>query len=319
VSPLFRARTDFEPTLRTAAEQLNVPPIVLEKDYWITQVLRHISKEFPNDFIFKGGTSLSKGYSLINRFSEDLDLLIVPGDRGRNPVDKLMKKMASSAAEHVGGERHSEGFPDTGRSRTYKVTYEGLIEETQLISHGVLMEMGVRGGPQPCQAKSIGSLLESALSGAGEDTAEYDDLASFEVQLLHPGRTLLEKLSMVHRESLRLQKPDTEPKPNVGRHFFDLYFLLRDEGVLGFLDDRALVEEVLIDIQLVTDRYFSTQGPPETRPSEGFAASPAFDGSSPSLQLRKSYYDTMPELHFGDDLPDWAAICELVRDHAALL
>lgn len=316
---LFRSRADFEPTLRTAAEQLKVPPVVLEKDYWITQVLRHISEEFPKDFIFKGGTSLSKGYSLIDRFSEDLDLLIVPGDRGSNTVDKRMKQMASSAAEHIGGEPHSHGFPDTGRSRSYMVTYEGLVEETQLISHGVLMEMGVRGGPQPCEVKSIGSLLESALSGAGENTAEYVDLASFEVKLLHPGRTLLEKLSMAHRESLRLQEPDAKPKPNIGRHFFDLYFLLQDEGVLGFLNDRALVDEVLRDIQFVTDRYFSTQGPAETRPSGGFAVSPAFDGSSPSLQLRDSYYDTMPQLHFGDALPDWAAICESVRDHAVLL
>jgi hypothetical protein len=318
VASLFRARADFEPTLRAAAEQLNVPPIVLEKDYWITQVLRHISEEFPDDFIFKGGTSLSKGYSLINRFSEDLDLLIVPAGRGLGTVDKLMKRMAESAAEHIGGDHQPQPYPERGLKRSYIVSYQGLLEETPLIFHGVLMEMGVRGGPQPAEQRTISSLLGSALIRAGQDEEEFEDLRSFQTPLLHPGRTLLEKLSMAHRESLRLQQDEAKPKPNVGRHFFDVYFLLQDEGVLAFLNDRVMVEEVLRDIQVVTDRYFSTQGPSETRPSEGFASSPAFNGST-SLQLRQSYYDTMPDLHFLDDLPEWAAICELIGDRAALL
>jgi hypothetical protein len=299
---------------------LRVPPIVLEKDYWISQVLRHISEAYPDDFIFKGGTSLSKGYSLINRFSEDLDLLIVPAERGLGTVDKLMKQMAYSAAEYIGGEPRPQPYPDRGLKRSYVVSYRGKLEETPLISHGVLMEMGVRGGPQPAEPRTIGSLLGAALVEAGQDAEEFDDLRSCQTPLLHPGRTLLEKLSIAHRESLRLLQADDVPKPNVGRHFFDLYFLLQDDAVLAFLNDRYLVQEVLEDIQVITDRYFSTQGPAETRPSEGFAASAAFDGSSPaSLQLQRSYYDTMPELNFGDDLPEWTEILELVHRHAALL
>ena len=49
----------------------------VEKDYWVTQTLRILYEDYPGHFIFKGGTSLSKGFGLIERFSEDVDVLVV--------------------------------------------------------------------------------------------------------------------------------------------------------------------------------------------------------------------------------------------------
>lgn len=55
-----------------------MPADFVEKDYWVTYVLYRLVKEGVDDFVFKGGTSLSKGWNLIDRFSEDIDLLFVP-------------------------------------------------------------------------------------------------------------------------------------------------------------------------------------------------------------------------------------------------
>ena len=56
----------------------NVLPSFLIKDYWVTEILRNLqNSEFKNAFVFKGGTSLSKAFNLINRFSEDVDLLFI--------------------------------------------------------------------------------------------------------------------------------------------------------------------------------------------------------------------------------------------------
>lgn len=94
---LLRDRADFDATIDVSATQLGVNAVIIEKDYWASQVLRVLAGQFPDDFVFKGGTSLSKCYRIIERFSEGVDVLILPNGRGANTVDRLMKNMAEAA------------------------------------------------------------------------------------------------------------------------------------------------------------------------------------------------------------------------------
>lgn len=105
----FRDFDEFGPTLDIVAESLDISATAIEKDYWVSEVLRTLVATFPDDFIFKGGTSLSKAYGIIERFSEDIDVLVLPGERGRGAVDKLMKAMGDAAATGVGGEASGAG------------------------------------------------------------------------------------------------------------------------------------------------------------------------------------------------------------------
>ena len=77
---------DFEGAVVSAAERLGLAPLFVEKDYWVTQVLRALHDQHAGAFVLKGGTSLSKGYELIERFSEDVDILIQPakGDSAKS-------------------------------------------------------------------------------------------------------------------------------------------------------------------------------------------------------------------------------------------
>jgi hypothetical protein len=86
---LFRDSEEFGPTLDAAAEHLGISATAVEKDYWVSEVLRVLARNFAGDFIFKGGTSLSKGYRIVERFSEDIDILVRPG--GRGTTNRLMK------------------------------------------------------------------------------------------------------------------------------------------------------------------------------------------------------------------------------------
>lgn len=131
----------------------------VEKDYWVTEVLRSLATNHTGDFIFKGGTSLSKAYSLVERFSEDVDLLVLPGERGRGATDKLMKQFATTAADHVGGEARRVGGSETGRHRSCEIAYPALRPATDLISTSVLLEMGIRGGDHPNEVRPVGSLI----------------------------------------------------------------------------------------------------------------------------------------------------------------
>ena len=84
------------------------------------------------------------------------------------------------------------------------------------------------------------------LEAAGTDLSEFGDLEPFEVAVLHPGRTLLEKLVLIHALAQQLAAaPGTSIDRRSGRHFYDVYQLLGDRRVLSLLSDRTQTEEVM--------------------------------------------------------------------------
>jgi hypothetical protein len=317
----FRDTEVFGPTIDAASERLGISATAVEKDYWVSQVLKVLAHEFTRDFVFKGGTSLSKAYRIVERFSEDVDILVLPGERGRNATDTLMKKMAERAAAGIGGTPEAVGGRETGRHRSYLIGYPATYRATTLIGTSVLLEMGVRGGPQPQEVRPIGSLLGNALAEAGTDLSEFEDLTPFELSVLHPGRTLLEKLVLIHALVQQLSANPSTPIPSRnGRHFYDVFQLLGNNQVRELLADRGQVDAVIANVEEITRQHFGG-GTSEVRPPAGFAACPAFDPESEvSVTLRAGYETTMPELHFGTSpIPSWDEICARVRDMTSLL
>lgn len=70
---LHEDKEKFKELIEQVSEETGKTVVVIEKDYYVTMILRLLSKELPN-VVFKGGTSLSKGFKAINRFSEDIDI-----------------------------------------------------------------------------------------------------------------------------------------------------------------------------------------------------------------------------------------------------
>jgi len=102
MSRIFRHTPEFKPTIEAAAERLNISATAIEKDYWVSEVLRVLAARHHGNFLFKGGTSLSKAFQIVDRFSEDVDILIFNGGASRGVSDRLMKQMGRVAAEGVG-------------------------------------------------------------------------------------------------------------------------------------------------------------------------------------------------------------------------
>ncbi len=311
---VFRNQAIFQPTIEAAGERLGISATAVEKDYWVSQALRVLGDEFPDDFVFKGGTSLSKGYGLIERFSEDIDLLIMVGSRGRGAVDRLMKDMGAvvgrtSAATPVS--QHAE----RGKHRTYRIGYPTERAQTTAIEPSVLLEMGVRGGAQPSRRVEIRTMLGDVLTDAGTDVSGFADLERFAVNVLHPGRTLLEKLYAIHAEANRLEAdPAKTATPRIGRHFYDVSRLLANDEVASFLADDTTVGMVLEEIEQVSREHFSAVTSGELRPQGGFRHSPAFDPSSDVADgLRVAYESDMEDLYYGKaPHPMWEQICRQV-------
>ena len=97
---LHTIKEAFNNAILVASNNTNIAPDFIEKDYWISLVLKRLSVSKYVDFVvFKGGTSLSKGHKLINRFSEDVDVAVIltPGTSG-NKIKTLIRTVEKEIA-----------------------------------------------------------------------------------------------------------------------------------------------------------------------------------------------------------------------------
>jgi predicted nucleotidyltransferase component of viral defense system len=95
----FRNDPEFAAGITEAASRLGLARPFVEKDYWVTQVLRALHLVFPGQFLLMGGTSLSKGYGIIDRFSEDTDVLVVPrNDHSATTAEARLRAMVTGTA-----------------------------------------------------------------------------------------------------------------------------------------------------------------------------------------------------------------------------
>ena len=95
---LHKDSKTLQAIIRAAAQKLQISDVFVEKDYWITLVLKQLSdSKYYNETVFKGGTSLSKGFNLINRFSEDIDLAIISNpEKSGNQTKTLIREVEKS-------------------------------------------------------------------------------------------------------------------------------------------------------------------------------------------------------------------------------
>ena len=88
---------DFKNLIRAASQNLKIREVYVEKDYWLTFLLYRLAQlSTSKDVVFKGGTSLSKGYKLIRRFSEDVDLAVLRGSKTNSQIERLIKQVSKS-------------------------------------------------------------------------------------------------------------------------------------------------------------------------------------------------------------------------------
>lgn len=286
------------------SEALRLPPEFIEKDFWITEVLRSVARPTEGAFVvFKGGTSLSKGYGLIERFSEDVDILVVPARRpgaggGKGGVDGILKGLASRVHRDLGlseGDMALEGSA-RGIHRNVRYGYPAR-REAAAVRPGVLLEMGVRGRPDPCESRTIRSLLGGyALESLGEPEDGFEEFRPVEIRVLHPVRTLFEKLAALHNLASTLPASAAGLRRSA-RHLYDVFRLLSDGRVRAALGaSPGVAEEAAADIESLSREWGWPQTP---RPEGGYAVSPAFDPHHPSHAVLAAGYEDLRPLIVG--------------------
>ena len=264
----------------------------LEKDFWAMEVLRVASIDRQIALreggtgvakaVFKGGTSLSRVYHLIDRFSEDIDLLVVfPDESGGTSInagDRLLNTIASDALKHIGltSERAEPISSTTGVKRYIKYHYPLRRTADSALSPGVTLEMGSRGGPQPMEQHPLRSIIANYAIGAlGDPQDAWEELKPFDVNVLGAERTLLEKLSAVHSIATDASRLASAPA-GWGRHFYDIHQILQSDDIrakLTAMGPEAVTRLVLDIEERSAEGGFATA----PRPANGFASSTAFD------------------------------------------
>ena len=222
---------DFEQAILRAAEyfrERKLRPAIIEKDYYVTEALRFLATTSRDKIIFKGGTSLAKGWSLIERFSEDIDIFLDPRAfqpaLGKNAIDRELKKLRDAVGRHPGlsfVQHESQTIGGFGRNDRF--SYAQRFGGPGEVANRVLLEAGTASGREPSAVIELWSYLgkyldENKLSLGAEDEG------SFPLRLLHFRRTFVEKMFAIHSK-VELLKRDRQALGSYARHYYDLYQL----------------------------------------------------------------------------------------------
>jgi len=217
----------------------------IEKDWWVTLVLQAMTTTpWIANLVFKGGTSLSKGWNLIARFSEDIDLAMdrsALGFEQAEPNGSQVEKLRRLSAEFTAGpfaddlshrlnELGAPGEwlrlsvktgPDNEDPRQIWLEYDSLFvspetrKDPAYIAPKVIVEIGARSLREPCSNRPITSLVSAAFPTAAFAAPAFD------VATVEPQRTVLEKIFLLHEE--KTKAADKRRILRMSRHYYDLH------------------------------------------------------------------------------------------------
>ena len=277
---------DFDQAVIRAAEQFRprgLRDAFIEKDSYVTEALRIIAAAAGDKVIFKGGTSLSKGWNLIQRFSEDIDIFLDPTAfspaLNKRAIDRELKKLRNKIEEHPGLtclEKESQTIGGFGRNDHFE--YRQRFAGTGEIKNRVFVEAGTASGREPTDQVRLRSYVAQFFQETGFSLGAEDE-TPFEMRLLHFRRTFVEKMFTIHAK-VEVFKAQGRGIGGYARHYYDLHCLAERPEVLAMLrsDEYAAIKA---DYDRVRSEHFPKSYTPP--PGMTFAQS---DALFPPTQLQ---------------------------------
>ena len=250
-----------------AQTRLNLPATSIEKDFWVCWTLRELFglPKWGEHLAFKGGTSLSKAWKLIERFSEDIDVVISREFLGfggealsNNRQKKLIKKCSDSIhqellpllTEHISGLLPKPAnwtlspapVAEDPDQQTLLFTYPSVFPDAPTyVRQIVKIEMGARSDTEPSESPALTPYLSDAFPEQLGGTA-------FHIKTVAARRTFWDKAMLLHEETFRpADKPRKRP---LARHYYDLWSLIQKGIAAEALADAGLFERVAAHRQM---------------------------------------------------------------------
>ncbi|MBL4619270.1 MAG: nucleotidyl transferase AbiEii/AbiGii toxin family protein [Marinicaulis sp.] len=304
---------DYSDLLAIVGREQSIDPALIEKDYWIMHCLYGL-QQMGLKFELKGGTSLSKGFGIIDRFSEDIDIQIAPTDDlpvGKNHMKEKHVEARRSFFDNLAAEISIPGIVSVERDMAFdnekmrsagiRLTYASQNSIPSGVKEGVLLEAGFdQVTPNtPCDFSSwaYDKAVESGVTGLIDNRA-------IGVPCYNPEYTLVEKLHAISRKYRRQQEEGSLPQ-NFMRHYYDVYCLLGGDVVQKFIG--------------TTDYYSHKESKFSGNDEPDLSKNPAF--ILKDVETRKIYKDAYMRtraLYF-KDMPEFDDILEMIKHNASKL
>jgi hypothetical protein len=242
--------SQFADLIRIVAKEKGIDPALVEKDYYIMHCLYGL-QQLGLKFELKGGTSLSKGFKIIDRFSEDIDIRIEPpaGQDVKTSPNHLKEAQIKSRKDFydwlartikINGitkvERDTEFDNKDLFSAGIRLRYKGIAKPIEDLREGVLLEAGFA-NVTPNEPKDISSWAYDY----AVDKVDIIDNRARAVACYDPGYTLVEKLQTISTK-FRKQQATGELPSDFMRHYYDVYSLLGRPEVQAFIGTKEYTE-----------------------------------------------------------------------------
>ena len=305
------------------AIKMGMRPEVIEKDFWVCFMLDHLFHEcaYKDAFVFKGGTSLSKSYHVIERFSEDIDLILdwrkiikdssdpwdersktkqdiynkqINKDAATFYKDILVPKLNEELAEKLGDGSWVE--VDTDNEMVVNFVYPQIFEAEYIIPH-VRLEIGPLAEWMPSHITNISPF-------AAEEYNRLFEQKSTDVLTIDAERTFWEKITILHKIA---NFPEGKLLPHrYARHLYDVYCLGNSEIKKSAFDRKELLEK---DVAFKQKFYYAKSAHYETATLKTVRVVPAEE----VIQQLKSDYMAMSNMFYGK-APDFEEILKYLEE-----
>jgi predicted nucleotidyltransferase component of viral defense system len=295
---LHENKTLFKDAVMATTQYKKLSEIYIEKDYWVTLALHTIfTNEIGNQVVFKGGTALSKCFGIIDRFSEDIDLVVL---RNAGESDNLLSnklKKIGKCLEKVLPEVEIEGITQKrGMNRKTAHRYQKIFDgDAGQVRRDIILEATWLGYFEPYTIAPIQSYIAEMMIAQQQTTLiQTHQLQPFSVKVLTKERTFCEKI-------MSLVKFCFKPNPildlnNKVRHVYDIHKLLNDKDVYTFFQSPAF-ETMLLKV--ANDDFVSYKNDNEWLHNHPAKAILFSETDKTWNQIRKTYQTDFKALVFG--------------------
>ncbi|MCF7926413.1 MAG: nucleotidyl transferase AbiEii/AbiGii toxin family protein [Candidatus Izimaplasma sp.] len=235
---LHKHKKEFKQIVNTVAEEFGLGNFQVEKDYYVSLFLKELQKINANiQIVFKGGTSLSKCYDVINRFSEDIDLVVrFNSQRVTQGERKKLKKIIIEVIELLGMKFLNSNEVRSRRDHNeYNLGYNNIFQpDGNMVSH-IIVETIVVYRPYPIQKKLISNYITNYLKKEERnDILHRYDLLPFKMSIQTIERTFIDKLFAICDYHLQGEYD------RYSRHIYDLHMMWTSKQV-----DKEILFEIL--------------------------------------------------------------------------
>ena len=210
----------FRDAILLTSQKLEVSEDIVEKDYYVTLILKKLSAiEYP--VVFKGGTSLSKAFQVIDRFSEDIDITFTE-HLGEARRKKLKYNILKPIADELGLVIRNFDFIESDKNLNhYDFYYESVVGDRVInpIPPYVKLETSLMSYAFPTEERELGNYILDALGAEEESLIATYDLGTFPMRVQSLNRTLIDKVFAVCDYYMQNKAHRN------ARHLYDIYKL----------------------------------------------------------------------------------------------